>query len=105
MPDFYSEPPDAVFRLAAASRLEAVRTTPGFGLVPLPPIVRLEGREAVLILSGIVNGLQTGRAADCARHCAQIAQRKSDGLWSDSVLDCSAHRGPIPGRKRPLFSS
>ena len=39
----WSRTPDAVFRLAASLQLEAIRATPGFGLIPLPPIVRLSG--------------------------------------------------------------
>ena len=80
MADFYSEPPDAVFLLAAASRLVAVHRTPNLGLDSLATIVRLWGPVRERILRDIVNRLHSVRATDCARHCAQIVQRKNGGL-------------------------
>jgi hypothetical protein len=64
MSDFYSEAPDAVFLLAAASRLEAVHRTQGLVLDSLATIVRLYGRERARILRGITNGWHDGRAMD-----------------------------------------
>ena len=117
--DFYSEPPDAVFLLAAALQLVAVAITPGFELTPLHPIVRLEGCIAQQVVRDSAHRLHGGSAADCARHCTQFVR----GLWATlctALRDGRArivrgiarriaaqitHRGPVPGRKRPLFSS
>jgi len=93
--DLNSEPPDAVFRLAAAWRLEAIHRTHGLGLVPLPPIVRLEGREAVRIVRGIVNGLQTGRAADWGTFAGWIAALIGERLAHGTGADSGTEAAPL----------
>jgi hypothetical protein len=71
--------------------------------------------------------LRGGSAADRARHCERIAQQKSAACARHCARNCATeerrlcacadciaariggdsvtHRGPVPGRKRPLFSS
>ena len=109
--DFYSKTPDAVFLLAAALQLVAVAITPGFELTPLHPIVRLEGCIAQQVARGIAHSLYAGCARHCARRCATEERRLCAALRTDCASEERriaaqiAHWGPIPGRKRPLFSS
>ena len=95
MPDFYFEAPDAVFPLAAALRLEAVHRTHGLGLIPLPPIVRLEGREAVRIVRGIVNGLHGGRATDWGTFAGWIAALIGERLQHGSGTGSGTETAPL----------
>ena len=92
MPFSRSRTPDAVFRLAAASRLEGGRTTPGFGLIPLPPIVRLWSRDDGPILQAIGQGFAGGIAE-------RIGERLEPGSTPYKPLQAAAKRGRLRGLK------
>jgi len=93
--DFYSKTPDAVFLLAAALQLEAIQRTHGLGLIPLPPIVRLEGREAVRIVRGIVNGLHGGRATDWGTFAGWIAALIGERLAHGTGAGSGTETAPL----------
>ena len=92
MPVSWSRTPDAVFRLAAASRLEAVRKASGFGLIPLPPIVRLWSLHDGPILQAIGQGVAGGIAE-------RIGERLEPGSTPYKPLQAAAKRGRLRGLK------
>ena len=56
----------------------------------------------------IVRGIAHSLCAACAQHCA--TEERSLCAFADLLAariggDSVTHRGPVPGRKRPLFSS